>query len=178
MAVEVKQIGDNDFLAVDKAQISGTNLENIKINDKEINTLAIQNKAVTRKYSRVITVQPKCTTKGNYKYTAKDGGDVEGIDYSGVKPFQWNEAVEALGHSFGPLVRDWNPTCTGAGQESQHCSRCGTKTNVRSVGPLGHDTYTTVYNYTSTGYCYNFVPCAWYPASSTTYHCRRCGATW
>ena len=176
MATNIKQVGD-DFL-VEDAAFAGTRLENAKINNEEMNTVAINSKAVFRKYTRVVSKEPTCTVQGNYRYTAKDGGNQSGIDYSNVKPYNWDEAIAALGHNFGSYVTDVSPTCTSAGTKSQHCSRCGTRTNIQSIGALGHDVYTTTYSYSTTGYCYNFVPCAWIPQSSTTYHCRRCGATW
>ena len=46
---------------------------------------------------------------------------------------------EALGHDYSPnWTVDIHPTCTEAGSQSHHCTRCDAKTDITEIAALGH----------------------------------------
>ncbi|MGN0468038.1 MAG: fibronectin type III domain-containing protein [Acutalibacteraceae bacterium] len=48
--------------------------------------------------------------------------------------------VSALGHNYSEkTVVDKEPTCTAQGSKSNHCTRCGKKSNITSIPSLGHE---------------------------------------
>ena len=101
------------------------------------------------------SVPPTCTDSGMNLYVCADCGLTK------------TETVPARGHDFS---YDWTldkaATCTEAGQQSRHCTRCDAVTDVLRLRPLGHDASSTVVAPTC-------------DAPGYTHHvCATCGLAW
>ena len=84
-------------------------------------------------------VKETCTATGNSAYWSCDRCGKYFSDEDGdtkIKKDSW--VINALGHDFGNWTQITAPTCTTAGVETGHCSRCD-ETTTRSVDALGHD---------------------------------------
>ena len=86
---------------------------------------ALEVKACEHDYQAAVTA-PTCTEAGFTTYTCAVCGD----SYVG-------DETAALGHSFGEWTVTKAATCTGKGEETRACTRCGAA-ETREVAALGH----------------------------------------
>ena len=72
--------------------------------------------------------------------TCTEKGKTEGKHCSRCKAvIVAQEEIGALGHEYeDEWTVDVKPTCTEPGSKSYHCKRCGVKSSVTKVDPLGH----------------------------------------
>lgn len=72
--------------------------------------------------------------------TCTEKGKTEGKHCSRCKAvIVAQEEIGALGHEYeDEWTVDVRPTCTEPGSKSYHCKRCGVKSSVTKVDPLGH----------------------------------------
>lgn len=98
--------------------------------------------------------EPTCEKDGEKKYTCPDCQKTK------------TEVLPQLGHDFSDAyTADVPATCTVDGKESRHCTRCGAKTDERTVEALGHSF--------SPDYYYDVEDCS---TGGTAYRkCTRCG---
>ena len=74
-----------------------------------------------------VTTEPTCTRKGVKTFTCTACNDTK------------TESINAKGHDWDAnFTVDTPATCTAAGSQSKHCSRCDAKTDVTAIPATGH----------------------------------------
>ena len=97
-----------------------------------------------------------CNSAGETTYTATFTGSIF------TAQTRTDADIPALGHDFGEWTVTTPATCTEAGEETRHCSRCG-ETETRAIAASGHDYVDVVTPPTCTS------------AGYTTHTCSVCG---
>ena len=87
----------------------------------------------------VVSLPATCISNGETTYTAAF------TDSMFATQTRTDSDIPALGHDFGEWTVTTPATCTEAGEETRHCSRCDA-TETRVVAATGHDYVETVVN--------------------------------
>ena len=116
--------------------------------------------SVEAQVTSVVTVEAACETAGTMIYTASVSAELS-LDKTAHSTTN-TVSVAALGHEWSGWTVTTEPTCTEAGEENRHCSRCDL-TETHELAALGHDYHDVVTDPT----CME--------DGCTTHTCSRCG---